>query len=272
MGNVIEIRPLPLKKWHGKTGKEDFSRPLLIECYVDRIRGRYLTGLTAEDKERLEKATGYNLNDLFDPNTPHPFYGTQNGRVRLENKTNLFYMNNPLHEIKYKMLREHPLVANSMKEWEEGLFPGAKFVIYDDEQDLSEKVRKLDIKKSVFRNLDKADTQTKRQYYQILSNKSATEMSTELLETKLQEVIEQVGYERTLDLMNRDKEKNYIHSLIVEAVGKRVVNRKGDIYYYMDEPMGDLDDSIAFLQDMKNSMYKAAIIDKLNKKDKAGRK
>lgn len=266
MENIIEIRPLPIKKWHGKTGKEDFGRPIVLECYVDRKRSKYMTGLNKEDKERLEKLTGYDLSDVFNPDVPHPFYSSINGRVKLENKTNIFYMSNPLHEIKVKFLMQHPIVANSMDEYENGEFPGARFVIYNDAVDTEKKMKKLELQKKVFRKLDKTDTNAKKQLYQILSGKSAFDMSDDFLDTKLQDEIETKGYEFVNSVMERNKETNYNHALILEGVQRHVINRKGDIYYYMDDYLGDINEAIDFMKDPKNSEYKASIISKIEQK------
>lgn len=266
MANIIEIRPIQRKKWHSKTGSEDFARPLVLECYVDRKRSRYMTGLSEDDRQRLEKSTGYDLGDIFTPDKPHPFYSSINGRVKLENKTNIFHMDNPLHEIKVKFLMQHPMVANSMDEYENGDFPGAQFVIYDDNADIEKKVQKIELQKKVFRKLDKMDSLSKKQLYQILVNKSASDMSDDFLEAKLHDAIGQAGYERTYGIMERTKETNYNHALLLEGVQLHVLNRKGDIFYYMDDYLGDVNEAIEFLKDPKNSEYKAAIVSKIEQK------
>ena len=46
---LVEVRPLPEKKWHGKKGKDSFAQPKTIEVLYDEKLGAYATGLTEEE-------------------------------------------------------------------------------------------------------------------------------------------------------------------------------------------------------------------------------
>ena len=63
----VEIRPLPIKKWHGKEGKEDFSQPKVIEVLYDVEKACYATGLSEEETIKYSKEKGKveNLKEVF---------------------------------------------------------------------------------------------------------------------------------------------------------------------------------------------------------------
>ena len=70
----VQIKPIERVRWHGKTSKEFPNRPVKIEALVDPTTGRYATGLTEEDKVRLEGITGFDLSDIYRNGRPHPFW------------------------------------------------------------------------------------------------------------------------------------------------------------------------------------------------------
>jgi len=65
----------------------------------------------------------------------------------LPNATKIFDTNKPLDEIAIKMLKASELVANSLKEYEEGKFPFATHVIFDEREEVQIKASKISIKK-----------------------------------------------------------------------------------------------------------------------------
>lgn len=266
-GNIIEVRPLDVKRWHGKTIKEYNPSPVVLECFVDRYSRKYKTGLNDEDRKRLENLTGLNLNDNFDPENPHPFYGTDNGRVRLYyNRPNRFDMRKPIDEIKIKLLMNHPLVANSMSEWEEGHDSRARFVIFDSQDEVKKKAEKMDKRMKIYNQWAKMELAEKRQVVQILGNADVSNQSVEFVDSRMSDIIETKGYDVVLDILGKSKTDKYLQSVIISAVDKNVIQKRGDLYYYMDEPMGGIYDAVAYLKDPKNNAIKGQIIDKLNLK------
>ena len=69
---LIEVRPIEKKRWHGYQGKESFTRPVVIEALINVRTNTYDTGLTEEDRVRLEKVTGFDLSNTYKKDTPHP--------------------------------------------------------------------------------------------------------------------------------------------------------------------------------------------------------
>ncbi len=142
----VEVRPLPKQVWHGKKGKESFSLPKVIEVLYDEETGKYATGLTPEKATELGKKLGVDLSDTFNPNEPHPYWSTKPASIKLENHTQIFDTDRPADEVKVANMKASKLVANSMREFEEGKWSEATHVIFDEQEEVSLKASKIDLK------------------------------------------------------------------------------------------------------------------------------
>lgn len=261
----VEVRPLERERWHGLKGKDVITRPVVIEALLSGTTGKLATGLNAEDRERLEKETGYNLSDDYNPNKPHEFWSSPAAFVKLAHSTNIFDMKNPLNEIKVKMMKASDLVANSQKEYDEGKFPLAQFVIYDEREEVEVKASKAAIKRKVVIEADKLTQTRKADIIQILLGLNVRNQSEDYVNLKLDEAIDKEGPERVLTLIQRDKTRMSLHATVLEAIHKNVLRKEGAAVYYMDDQLGfDLESAIDNLEDKKNQALKAQILEKLN--------
>lgn len=262
---IVEVRPIEKEKWHGKKGKDGFTRPIVIEALVSITTGQYATGLSQEDRERLEAKTGYTLSPDYMVGKAHPFWSSTAAQIKLENKTNIFDTSKPLDEIKVKVMKQHDLVANSMKEYEEGKFPLAKFVIFDEQEEVEIKASKLATKNKVVLELSKLPFERKAEIVQILKGISVRKQSPNFVELKLDEIIDEFGAERVLNVIKRDKARNSVHALVLEAIHKNVLRKDGTAVYYMDDQVGfDIESAVDYFQDPKNQSLKAMILEKIN--------
>ena len=263
--HLVEVRPIARERWHGFKGKDAITRPVVLEAFLSNVTGKLATGLTPEDQERLEKLTGYDLSSDYNPNKPHPFWSSPAGFVKLEHKTNIFDTSKPIDEIKVKMMKAHDLVANSQKEYDEGKFPLAQFVIYDEREEVEIKAEKAAIKRKVFVELDSLTTERKAELVQILLGIPSRNQSNNWLDLKLEEATEIKGPEVVLNMIQKDKATTTIHALVLEAIHRNVLRKDGTAVYYMDDQLGfDIESTIDYLKDKKNQALKAQIIEKLN--------
>lgn len=262
---LVEVRPIERERWHGLKANNTFTRPKVIEALLSLNTGMYATGLTPEDRKRLEKLTGYDLSPEYVPGRPHPFWNSKTARVVLENKTNVFNTSRPLDEIKVKLLKASDLVANSQKEYEDGLFPYATFVIYDEREEEEIKASKLALKNKVVIESQKLTTDRKAEIIQILSGLSVRNQSANYLDLKLDEAINQHGAEKVLDLINRDAKRTTLHALVLEALHKNILRKEGSSIYYMEDQLGfDMESTLNYFEDKKNQALKAQILEKVN--------
>ena len=262
---IVEVRPIEKERWHKKTGKEAFARPITIEAGVDLKTGKLATGLSKEDRERLEAVTGYDLSPEYNVGKPHPFYHRQVGWVKLEHKTNVFDTSIPVNEIKVKLLKESDLIANSMKEFEEGKFPQAMFVIYDEQEEVERKASKLALKNKVVLESAKLSFERKAEIVQILMGLSVRKQTPNFVDLKLDECIDEYGSEVVLNLIKRDKARTSLHALVLEGIYKNVLRKEGTAVYYMDDQLGyDVESAVDYFADAKNQTLKAIILEKIS--------
>ena len=69
-GTLVEVRPIPETKWHGKEGKENFASPKTIQALYDQRTGGYATGLTELERKGLEDELGVDLSKRYNATQP----------------------------------------------------------------------------------------------------------------------------------------------------------------------------------------------------------
>lgn len=260
---LIEVRPIEKEKWHGKKGKDSFARPVVVEALVNVRTNLYDTGLSTEEQDKLEKSTGLNLSNIYIKDKPHPFWSTSQAQIKLPNSTKIFDTSKPLDEIAVKVLKASELVANSVREYEEGKFPFASHVIFDEREEVEIKASKIAIKKETIIESSKLSRAKKVEIIQVLSNKSMKKQSDEFVEVELDKLIEE-SPERVLNLIKADKVDTTVHSMILEGLEKNILRKEGSGIYYMDDQLGyDITSAIGYFKDPSNQKLKAEITEKL---------
>ena len=262
---IVEVKPIERERWHKKDHKEAFARPVTVEALVSIRTGQFATGLTVEDRERLQSITGYNLSPDYMQGKAHEFWNSPAAQVKLDHKTNVFDTDKPLDEIRVKLLKASDLVANSQKEYEEGRYPEARFVIFDEQEDTELKASKASVKRKVIIESSKLTKTRKAEIVQILLGVSVRNQSDDFVDLKLDDAIDQMGADKVLTLIQRDKAKTALHALILESLYKNVLRKDGTAIYYMDDQLGfDIESTIEYFIDPKNQTLKAQILEKLS--------
>lgn len=262
---IVEVRPLEKEKWHKVKGKDVFTRPTTIEALVSTRTGKYATGLTDEDRVRLEANTGFDLSPEYKLGTPHVFWNSSAALVKLAFKTNIFNTDIPLDEIKVKILKASDLVANSQKDYDDGKCPSALFVIFDEQEDTDLRASKASVKRKVVIEASKLTKLRKAEIVQILTGISVREQSEDFVDLKLDDAIDNEGADKVLTLIQRDKTRVSLHSLVLEALYKNILRKDGTAIYFMDDQLGfDIESAIDYFINPKNQTLKAQILEKLS--------
>jgi len=261
----VEVRVIDVKKWHGKKGQENFSQPLVLEALYDIETGGYATGLTEDERKKYEKLTGYDLSDKYDPQKPHPFWNSQAARIKLPHRTTIFDTDKPLDFIKVKVLKASKYVANSMKEYEEGLYPEATHVIFDEAEEVLIKAKKIERKNEASALLEKMTLDEKVNIVQILGNKSLRGQSQNFVTVAMDEILEN-QIDEFLNLAKADKEQTYMRAVILEAIYKGTLTKEGNAILYMGDRVGnDVFDAVEYFLDPQNQIMKTKLLEKLTK-------
>ena len=238
MGVRIEVRPIEAKKWHGKVGQESFTRPKKIQALVDARTRTYATGLTPEDIEKLKtKGITYDLSNMYNPDVAHPFWDSSAATIKLENHTMFFDLDNPIDFIKISILKASKFIANSVEEFEQGLFPDAHHIIYDESAQASVKASKIEIKNQAILAGTKLSLDQKIKIILVLGGKNCKNQSSDFVSVELDKIIQR-DPEEFLRLTKMDKKQTSNHALVIEALQKSVLRKDGQRIYHMDSPLG----------------------------------
>ncbi len=267
--NIVTIKPLDIEKWHGKKGADSFSQPKkYCPLYSDEIGG-YDTNLNDDDLKRLSNLIpNRDLSNIYDPSKPHPFWGSSEVVVKLPNHAVTFDTSKPLDFIKVAYLKSprFKYVANSVKDWEQGLYPEATHVIYDEEEEIEKKSKVYSNKSDAWTLVASLTMEEKRNIAQIVYNKPVRKASENTLMTIIGEAIES-DIERFLSYARMNKAELHLRALINEASFRGVIIKKNSNLYFMDELIGvNIDDAVKFLSDKQNQSIKATIIAKIEEK------
>ena len=226
-------------------------------CYTD-ISTYYLnngtkyTGLTTEDRERLEKETGFDLKPSSD------YWKTF--FIRMSDKPLILDLEDPFDELRYLFLRGHKLVQSSLKNKK----ATAKYVIVDEQAEAEEINKKSKVKRSAVKAFDKLSTSDISKALRLYGYKSEG-VGIEQAEAKLYDLVE-ADPQKFLDVWvdNKNRETQF---LIEAAISKNIIRKNKNAYMYGTEIIGhSLEDTIAFLEDKKNQDLKLVIINETDVK------
>lgn len=262
---IVEIRPLDIPKWHGKKGEEAFTQPHTIECLYDPLTGGYATGLTEGEEKKYAKKLGVDLSSTFNQDEPHPFWNSKMGRVKLENATMIFDDVKNLDFVKVKMLKASKYVANSIKDWESGLYPEATHVIYDETEEESIKATKALKRQEAVKLSLELSGDDKASIVQILTGKSVRGRSDNYMIGEIDDLIS----ERLDDFIReakKDKKDLYVRGAVLEAIHRNILTKEGTSVFYLSDKIGfDFESAVEWFKDPQNQNMKTSILGKLNK-------
>lgn len=259
----VEVRPLPVKKWHGKKDEESFAEPKAWEVTVDPETGKYRTGLTPKEAEDYGKMMGVDLSDDFSFTDPHPYFSSKPAWLVLPNHTLILDTEKAVDFVKVKNMKASPKVANSMTEWEAGKFPNATHVIYDEAEEVAEKATKIELRDKAKEQLFKLSQEDKINVVRLLSQRSVKGMSPNFITVEIEDIIETKPKE-FLALVKLGREEVTLRAKVNQLVASNILTKEGGAYFYMGEPIAmNFEDTVDWFQDPQNSKMKIMILEKL---------
>jgi hypothetical protein len=249
----IEVRPISISRWHKKTGKESFTRPKRVAALVNTDTMQYDTGLTEEEIQEFSEKLRVDLTPVFNPDQAHPYWDSLVNSVKLENNTMVFDTDNINDRIKIKMMKASKFVANSLKEYQEGMFPEATHVIFDESEEVEAKASKLAIKRQAILEAAKLSKGRKIQLILLINGKNLKGKSDNFIEVELDKIVEKDA-PTLLRYMQRDEEGVSTEALVAEALQKSVLRKKGHKIMYHDSVLGtDIQDVATYLNLLEKS-------------------
>jgi hypothetical protein len=260
----VEVRPIERKTWHGKTGAENFKRPIKIKALVDAANMEYASGLSPEEVEKYGKLLNQNLNPSYNPGEPHEFWDSSLGTISLENATMFFDSTKTMDFIKVRIMKASKYVANSMSEYEKGLWPEATHVIFDESEEVAVKAKKVELKKQAVIQSANLSKDKKIELILILSGKNLKGKSDNFVEVELDKLVDKQARE-VVRHIGMDSEDATLHAVVIEALQKSVLRKVGHKVLYHDHVIGsDELDVVAYLKDSENQDLKLRIMSAIN--------
>jgi len=252
----IEVRPVPDRKpWHKKTQKESFTSAKKIQALLDAKTHTYATGLSKEDIEHLTNTmkVGYDLSNIYNANVPHPFWDSTMSAFKLENRTMIFDETSPLDYIRIRLMRVSKYVANSLSVLDD--FPDATHVIYDERAEAEGKAEGIEIKKAAIIGCTKISKDRKIQIILVLEGKNLKGSSDAFVEVALDKVLTKRP-EEVLRMLETEPKALESEALVLEAVNKGVLTKKGGKISYFETPLGYTEKDVAdfFLLDANQEL------------------
>lgn len=259
----VEVRPLDIPRWHDKKGIESFKRPIKLRALVGSDL-RYATGLTEDEEKEYGAKLNQNLSPFYDDKTPHPFWDSNLGVIELQNNTMFFDTEKPLDYVKLKVMKASKYIANSMKEYEEGFYPEASHVIYDEREEVEAVASKVQLRNTVREKVLKLSPTSQLEIILIVGGKSLKGQSQDYTIVALEKLIESKP-EQILRFLDMDKERRTIHALVKECLQKSILVNKNHKIFYMDIPLGvDEYDAIDYLSNPENQDLKIRLMQAIN--------
>jgi len=262
---LVEVRPLDTEKWHGKKGKENFAQPKTLEVLFDRKTGGYATGLTPEEAEHYGKILGVDLSNVFSPDSPHPYWSSKASWITLPNHTKVFDMKKPAEYVKIKNMKASSRVANSLKDYEDGLYPEATHYIVDEVEEIAGKAIMANHRKEAYLMLDKMTDTDKTSMIQILSKKNLKGRTADFINAEIDEIqLDKERLEPFLRYAKMGREEVNLRATLLVGLSQNVLTKEGESIFYMSELLGiDIDQAIKWFKDPNNQKLKVAILDKI---------
>lgn len=259
----LEVRPLPEGyKWHGKTGEDSITRPKGFHPLVDKETMTYSVDLSDKEIEEFSNIMKTDMSLQHTPGIPHPYWDGNRARVKLENNTMFFESNSMPGRIKCAILRGSKYVANSLEEWEEGLWDEATHYIVDEEAAGKIKAAKYDILEEVIIQASKLSVERKTQLIMILAEKDVSKLSDNMIKGTFSELIQQDA-EKVLLYMQKKPIDIATEAMVEKGITIAKLSRhKNGSIFFGDERLGfNVAEAVEFLVDDENQELRLRIRD-----------
>jgi len=258
MANIF-LKPIMTEKWHGlhKVGRTRFQDTQdVIQVLYDRKQGALATGLDNDTETRLASSLGVSLAN----NSANEFW--HDFKIKLQDQTMIFNTSNPIEELQVYVLKASKFIANSQKELDQGLWPNAKYVIYDEQTELEKQAAEVQTKAKAIDIFNGLSPEKKLNLLK-LYGKAVENSSNDFVYTKLYEIVENDPID-FITQSNKSPEEIKVKALIFDLEKIGILRRKGTAYLYNDQQVGfDYDDTVSYLLSPANQELLVKLKDSL---------
>jgi hypothetical protein len=237
-----------------------------LSCQLNS-KGSHNTGLTPEEEKYYEKqleGMGVKPGDLGKHSSWWDNVFNTEFAIRLFNtKTTELILDNPINQIKYKVLLAHGDVANSDIERNK---PGILFYIDDEEARAKEELKVLNFELEGMKLIIGLTPEQKRGSLRLFGKSNPDLMSEDVCSAQLMMEMKKEP-KKFFDIIT-DKELS-TKMFIYELLDKKIISRKGNYFYYNDDLIANTtDECVTYMNDPKNQSVRLGLETKLKKNKK----
>lgn len=259
----VEIRQIEKERFHGVKGKDSITRTKKYSPTVNPRTMKYETGLEKKDIEWLnspDRMPHVDFSNNYTRDIPHPYWSDFNSALVLEANTMILDMDNPRDFIQVKLAKVDKHVANSKEEYNEGLWPEATHIIYDESEEIEVRASLVATKLEVNNKLAKMSLENKMAVLTLATKKSYKNNSENFYVAELDKEVND-NPEKMLQIVKYTKEDLNLRSLVVEGLFKNRLFTEGHKIKYQEYVLGsDVESVVAYLKDPENNEFKARLI------------
>jgi len=255
---VIKIKRNPKAGYFGL-----FAYPksvTTLSCQISKTGG-FNTGLTEDEERFYEKALDLKPNEL---NKHSKWWGEVFNviyAIRLFNtKTTELVLDNPVNQLKYKVLLAHSDVA--LNELERNR-PGIMFYIDDEEAKAKSELKTLNFELEGMKLILSLNPDETKGALRLFGKAGLDLMSTSTAQAQLMQEMKK-DPKKFFEIMTDDDLKNKM--FIQELVEKKILTRKGNYYFNGDDRIaGSTEECVSYLKDINNQTLKLSFETRLKK-------
>ena len=246
--HLVYVKPILKERWHNLhlQGRSKFADTHdTIQPVYSRKLGHLATGLDKDDEKRLGAVLGTDLA----PTTQSEYW--THFKVKMQDKTMVFDLSNALDEVRISVLRACKYVANTKKELDDGYWPEAKYLIFDEQQEVESQAKKVETKAKAVIEFNKLSPGKRMDILKIFG-KVGDNNSADFTYTKLYEILEDdpTAFLKTVSMK---KDEIAIRSLLFDLERTGIFRRRQAAYLYNDSQVGfDYEDTVQNLLNPKN--------------------
>lgn len=231
-----------------------------IRAFYDNELGRYATGLSDEEIIRYSEILKRDLTPSFN----NDFWATEI-KLKIGNDGLILDPSNPLDEVKIAVAKANKYIANSLKEWKNGLWPDAKFVIKNEREEAEVEEASINVKLEASKLFDKLSPAKRKQLLK-LYGKGANNVTDSFVTAKLYAEMEN-NPKGFIKKASMDAKELDIRSTLFDLENLGIIVNKGGQLTYNDDILGyDRDDAVANLMKPKAQELVIALKEKLEAK------
>ena len=248
----------------GYFGLVSYTKSVTVLTCQLGAKGGFNTGITEDEERYFEKALDLKPNELTKHskwwgetfNVEHPF------RLFNDKKTEIV-LDNPLNQLKYKVLLAHTDVANS----EIGRSkPGILFYIDDEELKAKEELKTLNFELEGMKLILSLTGEEKKGALRLFGKSGLDLMSDDVASAHLMQEMKK-NPKTFFDIITDKEIKGKM--FVQELVERKLIKRSGNYYVHGDDTIANsTEECVQFFNNPKNQSVKLSLEGKLKKSKK----